>query len=165
MPLGASWVPPGCLLGAFWMPLGCLLGVSWVPLGCLLGVSWVFFTAIHCRSCVGSPRTLLHCFLICVWEPRLELKCSLTRVITSLLRHCPLGPLCFELRLLRNLPTEVFMFSRCKCVYFPSLYMLCSLPACLIWYDTFDIGLVIRHCLVTTTNASFVFLLAFVSLC
>ena len=30
VPLGASWVPPGCLLGASLVSPGCLLGVSWV---------------------------------------------------------------------------------------------------------------------------------------
>ena len=38
VPLGASWVPPGCLLGAFWEPLGSLCLVL-VPAGCLLGAS------------------------------------------------------------------------------------------------------------------------------
>ena len=36
--LGASWVPPGCLLGAFWEPLGSLCLVL-VPAECLLGAS------------------------------------------------------------------------------------------------------------------------------
>ena len=30
VPLGASWLPPGCLLGASLVSPGCLLGVSWV---------------------------------------------------------------------------------------------------------------------------------------
>ena len=46
VPLGASWVPPGCLLGA----PGCLLGACWVP----LGASWVP---------PGCPWVPLGCFL------------------------------------------------------------------------------------------------------
>ena len=45
MPLGASWVSPGCFLGVSWVSPG----VSWMSPGCflrdsweLLGVSWVF---------------------------------------------------------------------------------------------------------------------------
>ena len=32
VPLGASWVSPGCLLGASWVPPGCLLGLLGAPL-------------------------------------------------------------------------------------------------------------------------------------
>ena len=79
--LGASWVPPGCLLGASWvapgclldaswllLPLweppgwpgvsGCLLDASWVPLGCLLGGSWVSPGCLLAASC-ACPGWLL----------------------------------------------------------------------------------------------------------
>ena len=51
MPLGVSWVSPGCVLGVSWVSLGCFLGASWVLLGvlgapgCLLGAPWVLLGA------------------------------------------------------------------------------------------------------------------------
>ena len=48
---GGSWVPSGCLLSASW----CLLGASWVPpmcllvpSGCLLGASWCLLGVYWC---------------------------------------------------------------------------------------------------------------------
>ena len=51
VPLGVSWVSPGCVLGVSWVSLGCFLGASWVLLGvlgapgCLLGAPWVLLGA------------------------------------------------------------------------------------------------------------------------